>query len=1451
MACRKLFEVLEPYKLAHSKLHFTSEVLGHGSYATVLKLNYMGLKCAGKKIHEVLVMEENTTYTVQRFQEECKLLSQIRHPNVVQFLGVCFQDGEAKVPILVMEYLALNLTNCIEKYKMLPNEISYSILHDVALGLYYLHSHSPDPIIHRDLSSNNILLTTHMTAKISDLGMARLANTSHEKAKEMTITPGTPIFMPPETMLQNPVYDVGVDRFSYGIVMLHVLSGMWPEPHTQPICTIGNILEPVSEAARRDHLIQKIGRDHPLMELILKCIDNDPKERASAKDMVEKVAEMIPVSIDNQLEMLKCLEDNEKQKNVSKRSKQDKVLVAEEVKRELQSCKRTVEERMKESLEINGLQERVTNLRKGNDNICAENSDLDLKVRKYNELLHNTYAILQETQQNISDFGVFNQQSETLQFHFSLTFPPPSSHSPPHHIPPTTHFPLSPPIDGNLHKKVEGNAHDHRRHLTQNYMTKIAKDSETLDIDHCDKSESAMMQVSYEQLIHVQKLGSGHTSDVWEGKLNESTSVAIKELKFGTITISEFLQQAVIMNKICHSNVLKLCAVHIKEPVCIITELMKTTLLHHLQFNAKSLEFSILINISIQIANGMAYLEKEKCIHRDLAARNVLVGESLTCKIAGFELAEIVEDDVVKADSNFKFPIKWTACETFTSYPHESSTKSDVWSFGVLFWEIITCGCLPYPGMTNAQVQEEIVKGYRMPSPSGNPDNFYTIMLKCWRENMAERPSFEALCDQLKELLTDESTSHSTNGRVHAPNCSLEVRETIIYECIIHRKKGNTSKVKNNQDCEVLFVKGNFHFEGNKQQSIMLNRKLSSSGCFEYVSAYEGQWNKTTPVLVKAYSTYNPFITCSLQHIIEMCRLQHPKITEIYAALQSGKMFYTITELMKTDLSTYLCREEHSLQLPELIGISMQVAEGMAYLEEKKCVVRNLTADNIMVGNSLMCKISNLDLAQIADGILLADPKSSIPLKWTAPEALIHCMFSTKSDVWSFGILLWEIITHGCLPYPDMTNCEVREHLHQGYRMPCPTKCPDNFYYIMRECWKEKKDERPTFVALQELLKKYFQELREQAYKTDDMQGVDSEEKEDRKSLLFDSLPEEDATKYTDTIGGTDSLQHNMKHPIYEANCNYEAQENNELSFNVNDLMEIQHKHTDWYWGKSATGEEGYIPSSSMSKLPLLSFSRKCNRSTYGSLWMGRWKETAPVTIEWREDTSSYTKDIIELHHQNKIEIYAVYAPNYIVMEPVSQGTLIEVLQNKGNVLQLPQFIDMSKQIAAGMAYLEEMNCIHRQLAAMNILVGNDLACKVSNFSAAKIVTRVYDSPKHGVYTFSENNVCIYIDQGYAKMALKWTAPEAITEKKFSSRSDVWSFGILLSEIITHGSMPYPEMTDKQVLEGVLMKGYCMPQPNNCPEKFYNIMLNCWKFELIQRPSFNLLLSQLENYYNS
>ena len=109
---RATFAGLEPYNLPEIKV--TDRELGHGSYATVLKMEYMGLRCAGKKIHEVLLqLQGEGSYTVQRFEEECRLLSQVHHPNTVQFLGVYFQQG-MRVPFLVIEFLPTNLTSCIE-----------------------------------------------------------------------------------------------------------------------------------------------------------------------------------------------------------------------------------------------------------------------------------------------------------------------------------------------------------------------------------------------------------------------------------------------------------------------------------------------------------------------------------------------------------------------------------------------------------------------------------------------------------------------------------------------------------------------------------------------------------------------------------------------------------------------------------------------------------------------------------------------------------------------------------------------------------------------------------------------------------------------------------------------------------------------------------------------------------------------------------------------------------------------------------------------------------------------------------------------------------------------------------------------------------------------------------------------------------------------------------------
>ena len=328
MAVRATFTGFDRYKLTGVKV--TDRKLGHGSYATVLELEYMGLKCAGKKIHELLLRQGDASYTVRRFEEECRLLSQIHHPNIVQFLGVYFQQG-VRAPILVMEFLPTNLCSSIEQYGIFPKEISYSILHDVALGLCYLHSQTP-AIIHRDLSSNNVLLTPNMTAKISDLGVGKILNlTPLRDSRCMTQTPGTPAYMPPEVMVANPKYNTSVDEFSYGIMMIHIFSGRWPEPQIGPNRTEHGRMIPVSEAERREVFLRSIEGDHPLMDLIQRCITNNPQLRPHAREIVHQIGEIasqFPASFANRLEMLRRIEavEEEKRALTEERERKDRVV---------------------------------------------------------------------------------------------------------------------------------------------------------------------------------------------------------------------------------------------------------------------------------------------------------------------------------------------------------------------------------------------------------------------------------------------------------------------------------------------------------------------------------------------------------------------------------------------------------------------------------------------------------------------------------------------------------------------------------------------------------------------------------------------------------------------------------------------------------------------------------------------------------------------------------------------------------------------------------------------------------------------------------------------------------------------------------------------------------------------------------------------------------------------
>ena len=268
------------------------------------------------------------------------------------------------------------------------------------------------------------------------------------------------------------------------------------------------------------------------------------------------------------------------------------------------------------------------------------------------------------------------------------------------------------------------------------------------------KEANEAWEIDRKSIRFVKKLGAGQFGEVWMGLWNGTTEVAVKTLKPGTMGAQEFLKIAALMKKLRHQKLIQLYAVCTKEePIYIITEFMKHgSLLEYLSVHGRSLKLPQLIDIGAQVAAGMAYLEDENYIHRNLAARNILVGENLICKVADFGLAQNIDVDVHKPHN---FPIKWTAPEA--AMYNRFTIKSDVWSFGILLYELITYGRFPYPGMNEIQVLEALQTGYRMPCPMGCPEQLYEIMRECWRDDAASRPGFETLQWRLEEFFMIDS----------------------------------------------------------------------------------------------------------------------------------------------------------------------------------------------------------------------------------------------------------------------------------------------------------------------------------------------------------------------------------------------------------------------------------------------------------------------------------------------------------------------------------------------------------------------------------------------------------------------------------------------------------------------------------------------------------------------
>ncbi|KAF6129895.1 EPH receptor A5 [Phyllostomus discolor] len=207
-----------------------------------------------------------------------------------------------------------------------------------------------------------------------------------------------------------------------------------------------------------------------------------------------------------------------------------------------------------------------------------------------------------------------------------------------------------------------------------------------------------------------------------------------------------------------------------------------------------------------------------------------------------------------------------------------------------------------------------------------------------------------------------------------------------------------------------------------------------------------------------------------------MGQFDHPNIIHLEGVVTKSKPVMIVTEYMENgSLDTFLKKNDGQFTVIQIVGMLRGIAAGMKHLSDMGYVHRDLAARNILINSNLVCKVSDFGLSRVLED----DPEAAyttrggkIPIRWTAPEAIAFRKFTSASDVWSYGIVMWEVVSYGERPYWEMTNQDVIKAVEEGYRLPSPMDCPAALYQLMLDCWQKDRNSRPKFDEIVNMLDK-------------------------------------------------------------------------------------------------------------------------------------------------------------------------------------------------------------------------------------------------------------------------------------------------------------------------------------------------------------------------------------------